>query len=69
MSLAVKCEAEYRQDDCSHVLELADDEAKRLISKKIKYRCVKCGKYLKNLIGVLGTREQYPVATAPKERA
>lgn len=57
MALPVKCEAEYKQDRCSHVLKPIDaEDAKRLNEgeqRKYKYCCVKCGKYLKNLNGIL----------------
>jgi hypothetical protein len=57
MVLPVKCEAEHRQDRCAHVLEPIDSRADSDLNegekRKYKYRCVKCGKYLKNINGIL----------------
>lgn len=57
MGLAVKSEGEHRQDRCLHLLErISEDDRKDLHEdgkQDYKYRCVKCGRYLRRLNGVL----------------
>lgn len=60
MGLAVKCEAEYRQDECMHVLEPISDKDRVNLhtdgERDYKYHCVKCGRCLKNLNGIKAAR-------------
>ena len=57
MALAVRCEAELRQDRCLHVLEGISEEDRQCLhtdgERDYKYHCVKCGAWLKNANGVL----------------
>lgn len=57
MATPVKSEREYQQDRCSHVLKAVDPEIAKYLhengQRDYKYQCVKCGRFLKNLNGVL----------------
>lgn len=60
MAMPVKSEHEHRQDRCSHVLEPISEADKKDLhtegERDYKYRCIKCGKYLKQLSGTLRQR-------------
>jgi hypothetical protein len=57
MGMPVKTEAEHRQDRCPHLLKTIDADTQQALrefgERDYKYQCVKCGRFLKNLNGVL----------------
>lgn len=57
MAMPVITEAEHRQFACLHLLEhISEDDIKRMHvdgERDYKFRCVKCGKFLKNINGVV----------------
>lgn len=72
MGTAVRCEAELRQDQCSHRLVIMSDADKARLAERgqrdYKYQCVKCGRCLKNLNGVLlqtGNARRIPFVISP----
>lgn len=57
MGLPVITEAEHREFACLHLLERISEEDKRRChidgERDYKFRCTKCGKFLKNINGVV----------------